>query len=625
MKRLGWLAILAFWAPMAAHGQGVPLQGGAGAPGHAPMYVGAPNSSIVVLGDSGPAGGGGIGTGLSELGVIARGTGTPPYIGQGTGPSGTNICDYDAPITNATGYHFLCFSANAAGGGLITYGAAGGASTLPLNFNVNGVISQIGGSSITIGGTIVGGTPNGLLYDNAGTLGNLATANNGILVTSSGGVPSISSSLPAAVQSGITALGTIATGVWNGSAVGVPYGGTGVATFTANLPLIGNGASAIAQGSISGNTTEFATATGTLTNGHCVSIDSHGNFIDAGGACTTGGGGGTVSSATANQLAYYSSIGTVVVGLTSANNGVLVTSSGGVPSIGTTLPAAVQGNITALGTIATGVWNGTVVTPTYGGTGLATLTAHAVMLGEGTSNVAFAPIGTSGRIMVDKGAATDPGFAAIGGDCTAAFSTTINLTCTETNGVAFATSATTDTTNAANITSGVLASARGGAGTINGILKANGSGVTSLAVKGTDYVSPGSTTQQLGANPTATGASGGVMMGLGGACSFTPTVTGRVQVSFNFTHTNTGIVTDTAQIKYGTGSAPANNAGQTGSNLGSTRAMYEPAGTASMPISMSGYIVTGLTVSTAYWFDIFLAAGGGLAAVALVDCSMVEF
>lgn len=48
----------------------------------------------------------------------------------------------------------------------------------------------------------------------------------------------------------------------------------------------------------------------------------------------------------------------------------------------------------------------------------------------------------------------------------------------------------TDTTNASNISAGTLASARGGAGTTNGILKANGAGLVSAAVSGTDYVLP---------------------------------------------------------------------------------------------------------------------------------------
>lgn len=111
---------------------------------------------------------------------------------------------------------------------------------------------------------------------------------------------------------------------WTGQ-LAVSRGGTGAATFTANAPLIGNGTSAITQGSRSGNTTTFATATGALTNGHCVSIDSSGNLIDAGGACTTGGGGGTVAAGTINQLAYYASTGSVVNGTDALPNNTTAT------------------------------------------------------------------------------------------------------------------------------------------------------------------------------------------------------------------------------------------------------------------------------------------------------------
>jgi len=44
--------------------------------------------------------------------------------------------------------------------------------------------------------------------------------------------------------------------------------------------------------------------------------------------------------------------------------------------------------------------------------------------------------------------------------------------------------------NASNLTSGTVAAARGGAGAISGIMKANGSGTVSAAVAGTDYLSP---------------------------------------------------------------------------------------------------------------------------------------
>ena len=63
-------------------------------------------------------------------------------------------------------------------------------------------------------------------------------------------------------------------------------------------------------------------------------------------------GGTGLSSTTINQL-LYSSATNVIAGLTTANNGVLITSGTGAPSISSTLPSATQDNITRLGTIAT--------------------------------------------------------------------------------------------------------------------------------------------------------------------------------------------------------------------------------------------------------------------------------
>ena len=54
---------------------------------------------------------------------------------------------------------------------------------------------------------------------------------------STGTVPS---SVVSGSYSGITGLGTITSGVWNGSTVEVPYGGTGRTTFTSNGILYGN-------------------------------------------------------------------------------------------------------------------------------------------------------------------------------------------------------------------------------------------------------------------------------------------------------------------------------------------------------------------------------------------------
>lgn len=76
--------------------------------------------------------------------------------------------------------------------------------------------------------------------------------------------------------------------------LGVSQGGTGSTSFTANDPLIGNGASPITQGTRSGNTTKFATVNGSPVNGNCLKADANGNIADAGAPCGGGGGGSSV-------------------------------------------------------------------------------------------------------------------------------------------------------------------------------------------------------------------------------------------------------------------------------------------------------------------------------------------
>jgi len=89
------------------------------------------------------------------------------------------------------------------------------------------------------------------------------------------------------------------------------------------------------------------------------------------------------SSTTINDI-LYSSSNNVVAQITTANNGVLITSAGGVPSISSTLPAAVQGNITSVGTISSGTWNGSVISGQYGGTGVAN-TGRTINLSGGVA------------------------------------------------------------------------------------------------------------------------------------------------------------------------------------------------------------------------------------------------
>ena len=189
--------------------------------------------------------------------------------------------------------------------------------------------------------------------------------------------------LPTAPQNG-------GTGVKNNAASTITISGAHSLSITlpGNTAITLPGSGTVLAGTPSGNTTVFGTTSGTLTNTHCVQIDSNGNFVDAGGVCTTGGGSGTVTAGLINQLAWYSAGGTAVGGLTTANNGVLITSAGGVPSISTTLPSGLTipsatlssptMTTPALGTPASGVGTNLTGIPIGGLTGLGTGVASAL-------------------------------------------------------------------------------------------------------------------------------------------------------------------------------------------------------------------------------------------------------
>lgn len=99
------------------------------------------------------------------------------------------------------------------------------------------------------------------------------------------------------------------------------------------------------------------------------------------------------ATTTVNQI-LWSSSDNVIAGLATGNNGVLITSAGGVPSISSTLPSAVQGNITTVGTIGTGTWQGSVIGGTYGGTGVNNGASTITIGGSVTFSGAFTFTGT---------------------------------------------------------------------------------------------------------------------------------------------------------------------------------------------------------------------------------------
>jgi hypothetical protein len=185
-RGLAFLAALIAASPALA--QSTILQGGPWTPGHLPQYVGQGFTQPIVQ-DGGTAGGGGLGATPNELGLTNRSpTNTYPAVNGGSGPGGTNFCTYDAPITNPTGFHYLCLGANSSitGGGILAYGAGGTASVLPFAFNINGVNYLPGGTSNTIydGSTAIsGGVPGTLLFNNNNVLGHSSFQASNVVTT----------------------------------------------------------------------------------------------------------------------------------------------------------------------------------------------------------------------------------------------------------------------------------------------------------------------------------------------------------------------------------------------------------------------------------------------------------
>ena len=81
-------------------------------------------------------------------------------------------------------------------------------------------------------------------------------------------------------------------------------------------------------------------------------------------ALTVPNGGTGLSTVASNGILYGNGTSALQVASAAANS-VLTTNGSNVPSLSTTLPTAVQGNITQVGTIGTGVWQGTVIADAY--------------------------------------------------------------------------------------------------------------------------------------------------------------------------------------------------------------------------------------------------------------------
>ncbi len=265
-------------------------------------------------------------------------------------------------------------------------------------------------------------------------------------ITSSGGLnPVIDIAATYVGQTSITTLGTINTGIWNGTIVDSTFGGTGINNGGSTITVGGNfamiGVHTFA-GTLTGDTSVTFPTSGTLlTSASAVSsITGTANQISAsasvgavtlslsnnpvlpgtagvtlpqGNTAAQAGNAGTIRfntqttvfEGTTDGLAwspFSMASGTVVSVSGTANR---ITSTGGTtPVIDISASYIGQSSITTLGTISSGTWNGTVISPTYGGTGINNGTSTITIGG----NIAFSGAHTFTGVLTGNTNVTFP-------------------------------------------------------------------------------------------------------------------------------------------------------------------------------------------------------------------------
>lgn len=160
-------------------------------------------------------------------------------------------------------------------------------------------------------------------------------------------------------------------------------------------------------------------------------IGSNSTLLMADSVATTGNKWTTATypnTTTVSQLLYSSSANTIA-GLATANNSALVTDGTGIPSLSATLPSAVQGNITTVGTVTSGTWSATTIGVTKGGTGLAVAAQGDILYGSAADTYsALAKDAGSTRYLSNTGASNNPAWAQV------ALTTGVSGVLPETNG-----------------------------------------------------------------------------------------------------------------------------------------------------------------------------------------------
>lgn len=209
-------------------------------------------------------------------------------------------------------------------------------------------------------------------------------------------------------------LGTVTSGAWNATIIAGTYGGTGVNNGASLITIGGNVTFSGAHtftGTLGADTSVTFPSTGTLVNSAVATLSS----LTSIGTIGTGVWNGTVIGSTYGGTGVNNGASTITLGGSLTTSGAFATTftttnttSVTLPTSGTLVNTAVTtlSSLTSVGTIGTGVWQGTVVGAAYGGTGVASPTAHGILIGEGASAVTPIVL-TAGQHLVGT-TASDP-------------------------------------------------------------------------------------------------------------------------------------------------------------------------------------------------------------------------
>jgi hypothetical protein len=273
-------------------------------------------------------------------------------------------------------------------------------------------------------------------------------------------------------SSNVSALGTVSSGTWQGSTIGVAYGGTGVTTSSgANSVMLRDANQNVAVNRLNQSNTNTSAAGGvtalTTASSYIHTLSGTGNQTYTMPDATTLSTGvaflfNNMATGTLTLQDYASAtIGTIPTGGAGAVFLTVNATVGGTWDLHAYLPEGVTFGTNAfnLGTsvITGGTWNGGTIGTAYGGTGLTSFsaanyalystsssaltagtlpvaaggtnvtsfTANGIVYGNGTSALGVTAAGTTGQVLIGN-TGSAPTWGSLSGSAVTTFQTSLN-------------------------------------------------------------------------------------------------------------------------------------------------------------------------------------------------------